>query len=308
MDTRYGYQLLELRILLVDELYKVPQAVFSAIESGYRHIDTAASYASEDLLAQALNDAISCGIVTREEMFITTKMALESNKRKYVVPALKMSFKRLQLDYVDLFLFHTPYNLLRKKKYDLLDIWRGLEDAKKLNLTRSIGVSNFEIEHLVQILPYCTTIPAVNQLEVNPTFTNTELVEYCQEQGIIVTAYGPMGFTVTRPGVNDPPPPSLGDPGLVKIANKYGVRTSQVVLRCLIDRGTIPISRSTNKQHMQSNIDLFKFSLTTEEVERLSGFNVNRTVYGYKRDAIFEDYRLRLLDGNRRNRKLYPLP
>ncbi|XP_045770454.1 aldo-keto reductase AKR2E4-like [Maniola jurtina] len=210
----------------VNELYKVPEAVFSAIKTGYRHIDTAASYASEDLLAQGLNDAISYGIVTREETFITSKMALEANRRKDVVPALKLSLKRLQLEYVD---------LLRKKTYNLLDIWTGFEDAKKLNLTRSIGVSNFEIEHLVQILPYCTTMPAVNQLEVNPTFTNMELVEYCQNQGIIVTAYGPMGFTVPRPGVNDPPPPSLNDPVLVKIAKKYGVSTSQVVHRYLVN-------------------------------------------------------------------------
>ncbi|XP_045765332.1 aldo-keto reductase AKR2E4-like [Maniola jurtina] len=184
-----------------------------------------------------------------------------------------------------------------------------MEDVKKLGLTKSIGVSNFKKEHFDLILPYCTTQPAVNQIEVNPTFTNTELVQYCQNQGIIVMAYGPLGYTVPRPWArNNRPPPSLDDPVLVKIAKKYGVTTSQVALRYLMDRGTVPIPRSTNKNHIQLNIDLFNFSLTDEDVERISNFNINRPVYAAATPAVIaEDYKMRMLHGNQRNRKLYPL-
>ncbi|XP_069357924.1 aldo-keto reductase AKR2E4-like [Maniola hyperantus] len=183
-----------------------------------------------------------------------------------------------------------------------------MEEAKRLGLTKSIGVSNFEKEHFDLILPYCTTLPAVNEIEVNPTFTNTELVEYCQEQGIIVMAYGPLGYTVPRPWArNNRPPPSLNDPVLVKMANKYNVTTSQVTLRFLMDLGLIPIPRSTNKKHIQLNIDLFKFSLTDEEVERISNFNINRPVYAVTPAQIAEAYEERMQHGNERNRKLYPL-
>ncbi|XP_052738850.1 aldo-keto reductase AKR2E4-like [Bicyclus anynana] len=246
----------------VNQLKDLRQAVLWAIESGWRTIDTDVN---EDIIAEAVNEAIRCGLVTREELFIIARSG--------------------------------------KKKFNLLDLWTGMEDAKELGLTKSIGVGNFRKEDLISILPYCTTKPAVNEIEVNPTFTNIELVEYCQKQAIIVMAYAPLGFAVPRPEVTKRPPPSLTDPVLVKMAKKYDVTTAQVLLRYVIERGTVPITRSVNKNHIKQNRDILNFTLTDEEVDIINGYNKNWPVY--PAEKRLNDYNIKMEHASRRNKKLY---
>ncbi|XP_068623887.1 aldo-keto reductase AKR2E4-like [Battus philenor] len=258
-----------------DDLARVRQVIYWAIEVGYRHFDTAESYGNEGAIGEAIAKTIKDGLVKREELFITTKLWNNHHKRSSVIPALEHSLKRLGLNYVDLYLIHSPVAQKDDNTFDdidYLETWQGMEDAKKLGLTKSIGVSNFKMEQINRLLNNSETKPAINQVEVNPTFTQEPLVSYCQSVGIEVMAYTPFGYMVSR-DVENTPPPKFNDPDLIKIAKKYGKTTSQVVLRYLVDRGTIPIPKSTNKDRLIKNIDIFDFSLSKEEVDFINKFN-----------------------------------
>ncbi|XP_068623937.1 aldo-keto reductase AKR2E4-like isoform X1 [Battus philenor] len=263
-----------------EDVARMRQAVYWAIEAGYRHIDTAELYGNEVEVGQGIADAIKNGLVMREELFVTTKLWNNHHNRDIVIPALQDSLKRLGLDYVDLYLIHTPIAQKSDGQYediDYLETWRGMEAAQKLGLTKSIGVSNFNSEQLGRILSNCEIKPVVNEIEVNPTLTQVPLVSYCRSVGVEVMSYSPFGFMVSRNKL-DTPPPKFDDPDLVKIAQKYGKSTSQIVLRYLIDRGTIPIPKSTNKERIKKNIDIFDFQLNEDEVATINKFNKNQRV------------------------------
>ncbi|XP_073948138.1 aldo-keto reductase AKR2E4-like [Choristoneura fumiferana] len=253
------------------------KAVVSAIEAGYRHIDTAVLYENEPNIGEAVADVIKRGLVKREDLFITTKLWNDKHSHEDVVPALREALQRLKMDYVDLYLIHFPIGEKGNDKLsdiDYLETWKGMEDAKKLNLTKSIGVSNFNSEQVGRIIANSNIKPAVNQIEVNPTLTQDVLVAYCQKQGIVVMAHSPFGFMVYRETL-DSPPPKANDPVLTKIANKYGKTTFQVVLRYLFERGTAPVPKSADKQRQAENINIFDFKLTEEEIADISKFNKN---------------------------------
>ncbi|XP_072934253.1 aldo-keto reductase AKR2E4-like [Epargyreus clarus] len=267
----------------------VRQAVYWAIEAGYRHIDTAAIYEDESEVGQGIADAIAKGLVKREELFVTTKLWSDKHRQDQVVPALRESLSKLGLDYIDLYLVHFPVAI--KPDYspddiDYLETWRGMEEAKALGLARSIGVSNFNAKQLDRLIANCKVRPVVNEIEVNPTNTQIDLVTHCQAQAVAVMAYSPFGFLVSR-GTSNAPPPRVDDPLLVSMAQKYGKTTSQIVLRYLIERGLTPIPKSTNKKRIAQNIDLFDFSLTPQEVAQINNFNKNVRVIDM---ADWKDY------------------
>ncbi|RVE47941.1 hypothetical protein evm_007455 [Chilo suppressalis] len=259
---------------------EVRDAVLWAIEAGYRHIDTAAIYGDEEEVGQGIADAVQKGIVTREELFVTTKLWNDKHARDLVVPALRESLKRLNLDYVDLYLVHFPIAVKSDRSpdnIDYLETWAGMEEAKELGLTKSIGVSNFNQTQIDRLVAKSKVKPAVNQVEVNPTLTQEPLVSHCQNLGIAVMAYSPFGFLVARKD-REAPPPRADDPVLMRMAQKYGKTTAQIVLKYLIERGLIPIPKSTNKERIAQNIDLFDFKLTKEEIDTISLFNKNLRV------------------------------
>ncbi|CAH2098425.1 unnamed protein product [Euphydryas editha] len=264
---------------MADKLVK--PAVIEAIEAGYRQIDTAAAYKNEEYIGEAIVDVINRGIVTREELWITTKLPCKVGTREEVLLALRNSLKKLKIDYVDLILIHSPDNLYHLPEYDYLNVWKGLEDAKKLNLARSIGVSNFNNTHINRILANSDIIPATNEIEVNPTYTNLELVAYCQSLNITVLSYAPFGFMVPRPFSLDPIESTFEEPILIQLAQKYGKLPCQVVIRYLIDRGTIPIPKSVNATRIHSNMDIFDFKLTTEEIILINELNQDVKVYHF---------------------------
>ncbi|CAK1541777.1 unnamed protein product [Leptosia nina] len=256
---------------------QVRQAVYWAIEAGYRHIDTAAIYFDEEQVGKGIAQAIADKLVTRNELFVTTKLWNDRHRQEQVVPALKESLQKLGLDYVDLYLIHFPVATKSDGSLDNVDYietWKGMEKAKGLGLTRSIGVSNFNASQIERLIAHSTICPAVNEIEVNPTLTQVALINYLQLKNIIPMGYSPFGFLVSRSKENAPPP-RADDPALVKIAQKYGKTTSQVVLRYLFDRSIIPIPKSTNKDRIKQNIDIFDFSLTNEEVATINRFNKN---------------------------------
>ncbi|CAG9791297.1 unnamed protein product [Diatraea saccharalis] len=257
------------------------QTVNRAVEVGYRHIDTAALYQNEADIGKGIDDVIKKGLVKRGDLFITTKLWNDKHARDQVVPALRESLARLGLDYVDLYLIHSPASENpdgSPANIDILETWKGMEEAKQLGLAKSIGVSNFDVEQVKRIIDNSQIKPAVNQIEVHATYTQEPLVSAMQKLGVAVMAYSPFGFLVNR-GESSAPPPQTDDPILTKIAQKYGKSTPQVILRYLIDRGTIPIPKSTNKDRLQQNINVFDFSLTPEEVATINKFDVNRSVF-----------------------------
>nr|ATJ44496.1 aldehyde reductase 1 [Helicoverpa armigera] len=262
-----------------EDIPKMRSAVNYAIEAGYRHIDTAALYDNEQEIGKGISDVLKKGLVKREELFVTTKLWNDKHARDQVVPALRESLAKLGLDYVDLYLIHSPEAMNEDgspANIDYLDTWKGMEEAKQLGLTKSIGVSNFNTEQIDRIKANSKTVPAVNQIEIHPSNTQEKLVADCFARNIAVMAYSPFGFFVKRGEGNKP---GNDDPRMVSIAKKYNKSVTQIVLRYLLDRDLIPIPKSTNQARIQQNIDVFDFHLTPQEIATISSFNKNTSIF-----------------------------
>ncbi|XP_045454953.1 aldo-keto reductase AKR2E4-like [Melitaea cinxia] len=275
----------------VKEVYRIKPAVIHAIETGYRHIDTAAIYRNEEQVGEAIAEVINRGIVKREDLWITTKISPSITTREDVVPAIKESLQKLKLDYVDLYLIHYP-SFSNTSNHDYLNVWQGLEDVQKLNLTRSIGVSNFNKDHIDQVLAISNTVPSINQIEVHPFYNNLEVVQYSQSLNITIMSYANFGFMVPRPWLEEVPYQTLEEPILRQLARKYEKLPSQIALRYLLDRGTIAIPRSTNTKHIEINIDILDFELTEEEIKLINELRQEDKVYSFDPEILpaFNDY------------------
>ncbi|KAL1505962.1 hypothetical protein ABEB36_005405 [Hypothenemus hampei] len=259
-----------------------------AIEVGYRHIDAAWLYSNEKEVGQGVRQAIAENTVKREDMFITTKLWNTFHERQDVVPAMKRSLENFGLDYVDLYLIHwpvaakvtdgvidinLPFKNMAYYDHDFCETWKGMEECVDLGLTKSIGLSNFNSEQVQRICDSARIKPAMNQVEVTPLLNQKKLIAFCKERGIHITAYSPFGSPGRPWKKSEDPVIDFEDPRLVKIGKKYGKTTSQVILRYLIHLGTIPVPKSSNKERIKQNIDIFNFELNPEEIQVLDGFN-----------------------------------
>nr|QLI61986.1 aldehyde reductase 3 [Streltzoviella insularis] len=274
LGTSLGHLADGTRILPVN--HSLARAVQWASEGGYKHIDTAALYLTEDEVGLGVHNYLRDNSVERQQVYITTKLWNDAHERDEVIPALRKSLENLQTDYVDLYLVHYPMAYKKDgsiSSTDYLETWKGMEDAKELNLAKSIGVSNFNLTQLERLWNNSKIKPAVLQIEVNPTITQKELIEWCRNHGVVVMAYSPFGAILGRK--SDAPPPRVDHPTLQSLAGKYNKTVPQILLRYLIDRQLVPIPRSTNKNRIEQNINIFDFSLTADEVAELSGFNKN---------------------------------
>lgn len=240
-----------------------------ALNSGYRLIDTAAGYHNEEQVGAGIKESS----VPRENVFIVTK--LDMAHQRDVLSALKGSLERLNTSYVDLYLIHTPVAYKPDHSefdiIDYVDTWKGMEEAKKQGFAKSIGISNFNTSQIQRLLANSEIKPAVLQVEVNINLAQEKLLSFCKENQIAVMAYTPFGSLFSDS--TEPPPPRFNDPILISIADKYKKTTPQIVLRYLIQRGVIPIPKSTHKRRLEENINVFDFELTEEEMETLSKFN-----------------------------------
>lgn len=232
-------------------------SVKAAIKAGYRSIDTAAIYQNEEGVGQAIKESG----VPREELFITTKVWNADHGYESTLQAFEDSLKRLQLDYVDLYLIHWPV----KGKYT--ETWRALEKLYKDGRVRAIGVSNFHIHHLKDILDDCEVKPMVNQVEYHPRLTQKELHEFCKENGIQLEAYSPL----MHGGL-------LEEPILGEIGQKYGKTPAQVILRWDLQNEVVTIPKSTKEERIKENANIFDFELTKEEMEQIHALNLNKRV------------------------------
>ncbi|MGF1637689.1 MAG: aldo/keto reductase [Cyclobacteriaceae bacterium] len=231
---------------------EVKEAIKHALHMGYRHIDTASVYKNEVGVGQAVKESGT----KREEIFITTKVWNDSQGYDPTLRALDESLKRLDMTYVDLYLVHWPV----KGKYK--ETWRALEQLYKQGKVKAIGVSNFLIHHLEDLLPSCEIVPMVNQIEYHPYLTQPKLIKYCLANKIRPTAWSPlMQGHITEVEL------------LKNMAAKHGKTPAHIALRWNLQKGVITIPKSVNPQRINANADLFDFELSDEEVAQIDGLN-----------------------------------
>lgn len=265
------------------------EAVKIAIDCGYRLIDTAYVYGNEEEIGRAIKQKIDEGVVDRDELFITTKLAPIHQDPKLVEHSCRLSLRRLSLDYIDLFLIHSPWGLeytgdndIEKGKQasnvDYLDTWKAMEDLVELGLVKSIGVSNFNIAQCERILKNCRIQPTVNQTECHPELNETELINFSTANDIVVMGYCPLG----RVNIDKKTPSFLFDETAKKLEEKYRKTPTQICLRYLIQKGVIPIPKSVTKQRIESNFDVFDFELEDKDMNALDQHNCGNRILRYE--------------------------
>jgi 2,5-diketo-D-gluconate reductase A len=233
------------------------QAVRTALDAGYRHIDTAQMYRNE----AGVGAGIAESGLAREDVFVTTKLANDAQGYDNAINALEGSLRRLGFDYVDLYLIHWP--LPHKDTY--VRTWRGFEDILRAGKARAIGVSNFQPAHLDRLAEKTGTVPAVNQIELHPALQQTELRGYHQSHGIATEAWSPLAQAEV-----------LEDPVLADLAEKHGRTAAQVVLRWHIQLGNIVFPKSSSPERMRENIDVFGFELDDEDMTAIGKLDDGR--------------------------------
>ncbi len=232
------------------------QAVGEALEIGYRHIDTAEMYGNE----KEVGEAVRASGLDRGDVFVTSKLNNSFHDPDDARAAFETTLSELGFDYVDLFLIHWPLPTLYNGDY--VSTWKVMEEFKSDGRARSIGVSNFQIEHLEKLAAETDTVPAVNQIEVHPYLTNDAVRGYGQEHGIVTEAWSP----IAQGGV-------LEDPTITQIAEKVGKTPAQVVLRWHIQRGDIVFPKSVTPSRMKENFELFDFELESSDVSGISALD-----------------------------------
>ena len=267
-------------------VFQIPEeetqaAVEAALATGYRHLDTAASYGNEE----AVGAAIKASGVDREELFITTKLWIQHAPAGSVYDDTKRSFQnslnRLGLDYLDLYLIHQPLG-------DYYSEWRAMQDLNKEGLARAIGVSNFHPDRLVDLIDHNEIVPAVNQIETHPFHQRAADQELMRERGVQIESWGPFAE-----GKNN----LFTDPVLSAIADAHGKSVAQVVLRWLIQRDVVVIPKSIRPERMAQNLDVFGFTLTEEQMTRIATLDTGGSLFFDHRDPTMVSW----LGGRRYN-------
>lgn len=246
------------------------QAVKDAIATGYRLIDTAASYGNEEAVGQAIRE---CG-VPREELFITTKLWISDTTYEGAKKGFETSMKKLGLDYLDLYLIHQPLN-------DYYGAWRAMTELYKEGKIRAIGVCSFYPDRLADLIAFNEVAPAVNQVEANVFFQQTEAEQYMKSKGVQMEGWAPFAE-----GKND----LFGNSVLKEIGSRYGKSVAQVVLRWLLQRGIVCIPKSVKKERMEENFQVFDFELSQEDMEKIAALDTGVSAFFNHQDpAVVEN-------------------
>lgn len=246
------------------------RAVIEAIDTGYRLIDTAASYQNETLVGNGIRQS---GI-GRNELFVTTKLWLQDASYEGAKAQFERSLNRLQLDYVDLYLIHQPYG-------DVHGAWRAMEELQQAGKIRAIGVSNFQPDRLADLMAFNKVVPAVNQIEVNPFNQQLHAAPWMQSRQIQPQAWAP--FAEGRNGL-------FQHPVLVSIGAKRGKSVGQVVLRWLFQRGIASLAKSVRKARMEENLDILDFELSLEEMVQIAALDTATSAFFSHRDPAMVEW------------------
>ncbi len=248
-----GFGTLQIRNIEVCE-----NCIYEAIKTGVRMIDTAPAYFNEEAVGKGIARAISEGIVTREELFIVTKLWIQDTPGSMVRTAVDESMRKLQIDYIDLYLIHQPYG-------SYLESWPVMEELYREGKLKNIGVCNFSKEKLEELQTVATIKPAVNQIEIHPYYLHKELREYMADQGITPMAWGPLSE-----GLRD----IFENQEFKVIAGHHNKSVAQVILRWHLQQGIPAIPKSIHTNYIQDNFDIMDFELTEEEMKKIESYDL----------------------------------
>ena len=251
-------------VFQIKDAEECENTVVEAIQSGYRLIDTAASDLNEEAVGKAIK---RCG-VPREELFITTKLWIQRDGYEGTKKAFENSMKRLQLDYLDLYLIHQPYG-------DVYGEWRAMEDLYKEGKVRAIGVANFLPDRLIDLMINNEIAPAINQIETHPFHQQIEGQQFLQDNNVQIESWGPFAEGKNNMFQNEL---------LVSIAQRYGKSVAQVILRWLTQRGVIVIPKSVRKERIVENFNIFDFELSAEDIEAIVSLDTKKSLFFDHRD------------------------
>ncbi|XP_031224708.1 prostaglandin-E(2) 9-reductase-like [Mastomys coucha] len=269
----------------------VLEATKIAIDAGFRHIDSAYFYQNEEEVGLAIRSKIADGTVRREDIFYTSKLPSTCHRPELVRPCLEQSLKKLQLDYVDLYLIHFPVSMkpgndlkptdengeLLFDTVDLRDTWEAMERCKDSGLAMSIGVSNFNRRQLEMILnkPGLKYKPVCNQVECHPYLNQSKLLDYCKSKDIVLVAYGALGTQRSKNWIEENAPYLLEDPTLCAMAEKHKLTPALISLRYLLQRGVVVVAKSFNEKRIRENMKVFEFQLPAEDMAVIDRLNKN---------------------------------
>lgn len=241
-------------------------AVKKALEFGYRHIDTAVAYFNEAEVGKAIRDS---GI-PRDQIWVTSKLWLQDFGYEAATKAINVSLQKLGLDYIDLYLIHQPYG-------DVVGAWRAMEEAKKSGKIRSIGVSNMTPKIWQEFVPEFSTMPSVDQVEFNPYFQQTELRKILDKNDVKLEAFSPLGQGNQS---------LINDPVIKKLAKKYGKDVGQIILRFENEDGVIVLPKSVHDSRIKSNLNIFDFELTNDEMAQIKALDKNKGQHDPDADGV----------------------
>ncbi|MFQ4155071.1 aldo/keto reductase [Pediococcus pentosaceus] len=251
-------------VFQVSDLSQAEQAVSDALDTGYRLIDTAAAYGNEE----AVGAAIKKSGINRSEIFVTSKLWVDHFTYEKAQQGIEDSLNKLGLDYIDLYLLQQPYG-------DTAGAWRALIEAKKAGKIKSIGVSNFAPDQLMNLELMSDVKPVLNQIEVSPWYQEGEAVDFAQSQDVQVEAWAP--FAEGKHNI-------FSNETIAEIGQKYGKANGQVILRWLLQRGIVVIPKSVHKTRMAENLDVFDFELSDDDMQKMSSLDKNKSQFFDHRD------------------------
>ncbi len=251
-------------VFQIPDLKECENSVLHAIETGYRLIDTAASYMNET----AVGNAIKKSGVARKDLFITTKLWVQHAGFEKTKEAFKRSLEKLQIDYLDLYLIHQPYG-------DVHGSWRAMQELYKEGKVRAIGVSNFQPDRVMDLITFNEIAPAINQIETHPFNQQIETQKFLIENNVQIESWGPFAEGKNNIFQNDL---------LASIGKKYNKTIAQVILRWLVQRGVVAIPKSVRKERMKENFEIFDFSLSSEDMDAIKALDTRTSSFFDHRD------------------------
>ncbi|WP_413531001.1 aldo/keto reductase [Rahnella inusitata] len=270
LNDGFEIPLLGFGVFQMTDAEECERAVLDALETGYRLIDTAASYQNETQVGNALKQSS----IPRSELFITTKLWLQDTRYEGAKAQFERSLNRLQLDYVDLYLIHQPYG-------DVHGAWRAMEELQQAGKIRSIGVSNFHPDRLADLMAFNNVVPAINQVEVNPFNQQLHAVPWMKSRNIQPQAWAP--FAEGRNGL-------FQHPLLSAMGELYGKSVGQVVLRWLAQRGIVSLAKSVRKERMEENIAIADFELSEDQMMQITALDAATSAFFSHRDPAMVEW------------------
>ncbi|ORM65239.1 2,5-diketo-D-gluconic acid reductase [Pantoea rodasii] len=270
LNNGFDMPLLGFGVFQMTDATECERAVIDAIETGYRLIDTAASYQNETQVGNALQQSG----VARDELFVTTKLWLQDTNYEGAKAQFERSLNRLQMDYVDLYLIHQPYG-------DVHGAWRAMEKLYEAGKIKAIGVSNFQPDRLADLIAFNKVVPAVNQIEVNPFQQQLQAVPWMKSRNIQPEAWAP--FAEGKNGL-------FQHPVLAAIGEKHGKSVGQVVLRWIFQRGVVSLAKSVRKARMAENINVLDFELSSDEMGRITALDTATSAFFSHRDPAMVEW------------------